>query len=91
MLLYTRVAVQPFTQRLMSKFATVSSSMIKPQLNQTYVIELCSGEERRWRFLGPDSRSQIWWCDLETEREFNETSVMYSWQIVRKEGPSSQQ
>lgn len=59
--------------------------MIEPQPNQTYVIELCSGEQRRWRLLGPDSRSQIWWCDLETGREFNETSMMYSWQIARKE------
>lgn len=59
--------------------------MLKPQSNQIYVIELCGGEERRWRFLGPDSRSQLWWRDLETRCEFNETSVMYSWQIARRE------
>lgn len=59
--------------------------MIRPEPNGIYLIELCSGEIRRWRFCGVDSRSQIWWCDLETGREFSETSVMYSWEIVRKE------
>ncbi len=59
--------------------------MIKPEPNGIYLIELCSGEYRRWRFCGFDSGSQIWWCDLETGREFSETSVMYSWKIVRKE------
>ena len=64
--------------------------MIEPESNGTYVIELCSGEQLRWRYLGPDSGSQIWWCDLETGREFNETSVMYTWWIVRKEDPPTE-
>ncbi len=61
--------------------------MLTPVPDAIYLIELCSGECRRWRYRGPDARSQIWWRDLETGREFNETSVMYSWSIVGKEDP----
>lgn len=56
--------------------------MIKPELNQVYEIELCSGERLRWVYLGPDSHAGIWWKDVETGREFNEASLMYSWRIV---------
>ncbi|HQU79493.1 MAG TPA: hypothetical protein PLU47_08500 [Azonexus sp.] len=59
--------------------------MTEPFAGGTYIIELCSGELRRWRYLGPDARSQIWWRDVESGREFTESSVMYAWQIVRKQ------
>ena len=59
--------------------------MTEPLADGTYLIELCSGELRRWRYLGPDARSQIWWRDVESGREFTESSVMYAWQIVRKQ------
>ncbi len=51
-----------------------------------YRIALCSGEIRRWRYLGPDNHSRIWWRDEETGMEFNETSLMYAWQIESVEG-----
>ena len=59
---------------------------IEPLAGTTYLIELCSGELRRWRYLGPDARSQIWWRDVESGLEFSESSLMYAWQIVRREG-----
>lgn len=54
--------------------------------NTIYRIALCSGELRRWRYLGPDTRSQVWWRDTETGLEFNESSLMYAWQIIPDEG-----
>ena len=61
-------------------------SMIEqPALNGVYIIELCSGERRRWQYGGADDRSQVWWRDLETGREFSETSLMYTWWIVRRQ------
>ena len=45
----------------------------------TYRIEQCRGETRRWLYLGLDSRAQIWWRDVDTKREFTESSVMYAW------------
>lgn len=63
--------------------------MIEVEPNEIYEIELCSGECRRWLYCGSDSQSQIWWRDLETGREFNESSVMYTWTIIRKIDPSS--
>ena len=63
--------------------------MIEVEPNEIYEIELCSGEGRRWLYCGSDSQSQIWWRDLETGREFNESSVMYTWTIIRKIDPSS--
>lgn len=59
---------------------------IEPLAGTTYLIELCSGELRRWRYLGPDARSQIWWRDVESGLEFSESSLMYAWQIVSREG-----
>jgi hypothetical protein len=53
---------------------------LKP--NSVYRIELCSGEIRRWRYLGLDDRSQVWWRDMETGLEFNESGLMYAWQIL---------
>ena len=55
---------------------------IVPEPGRVYLVELCSGEQRRWCYLGPDARSQAWWLDLESGREFTESSVMYAWWIV---------
>jgi hypothetical protein len=49
-----------------------------------YLIELCSGEQVCWRYLGPDSGARIWWQDVETGRRFEETSLMYAWHIVER-------
>ena len=59
---------------------------IEPLAGTTYLIELCSGELRHWRYLGPDARSQIWWRDVESGLAFSESSLMYAWQIIRREG-----
>lgn len=56
-----------------------------PAANRTYLIELCSGEQRRWRCLGADARGQVWWRDVDSGQEFNEGSLMYAWQIVGPE------
>ena len=56
--------------------------MIKPEANATYLIELCSGEQRRWRYLGQDNQGAVWWRDLENSLEFNEGGLMYAWSIV---------
>lgn len=58
---------------------------IEPESGAVYQIELCSGEQRRWRCLGSDSRGVLWWRDLETGREFSDASLMYVWQILRRE------
>lgn len=58
--------------------------MIRPETNEIYEIELCSGERLRWQYLGSDSFTGIWWRNLETGREFNEANLMYSWSIVSK-------
>jgi hypothetical protein len=59
--------------------------VIELAIGSIYRIELCSGEQRRWRYLGPDSRAVSWWIDLENGREFNEISLMYAWTIIAKE------
>jgi len=56
--------------------------VIKPLPDSIYLIELCSGEQRHWRYLGPDSRAMIWWKDMDSGREFNEGSLMYAWWII---------
>lgn len=53
--------------------------------NAVYRIELCSGETRQWRYLGPGEASQVWWRDMETRQEFTESSLLYAWKIVGKE------
>lgn len=60
---------------------------MKPQT--IYRIELCSGEIRRWRYLGIDAQSQVWWCDLDTGQQFNESSLMYAWQIAGEDNPAT--
>ena len=56
-----------------------------PQPEQIYLIELCSGERRRWRYRGSDARGAHWWRDMESGQEFNEASLMYAWQIIQPE------
>lgn len=53
------------------------------------LIELCSGELRRWQYLGADGRSIVWWRDLDSGQEFSESSLMYAWRILdnRPEAP----
>ncbi|MGA9396010.1 MAG: hypothetical protein WCA83_10525 [Azonexus sp.] len=67
--------------------ATGSSdySSLEPKFGAIYVVELCSGELRRWRYLGLGEQSRRWWGDMESGLEFNETSVMYAWRIVGEE------
>ncbi|MBL8436791.1 MAG: hypothetical protein JNM61_01195 [Zoogloeaceae bacterium] len=52
------------------------------KLGQAYLVELCSGELRRWRFLGADERGSVSWLDMETGRVFSESQVMYAWHVV---------
>lgn len=49
-----------------------------------YLVELCSGERRRWRYLGPPGAENARWQDAETAREFGEASVLYAWKIIRR-------
>lgn len=62
--------------------------MIAPEIDATYLIALCSGEQRRWRYLGPDARGAVWWRDVETRIEFSEGSVMYAWSIAERLDPA---
>ncbi len=55
-----------------------SVSMITPAPDTTYLIELCSGEQRRWRFEGVDGRGFGWWLDEETGFGFSDASLMYA-------------
>lgn len=60
--------------------------MSEPQANAIYLIELCSGERRRWLCLpGRPGDATRWWRDLDSGREFNEASLMYAWHILSKE------
>ncbi len=59
--------------------------MDQPVVNAIYRIELCGGEVRRWQYLGQDDRSEPWWRDIETGREFSESSVMYAWEIIGRD------
>lgn len=63
--------------------------MDAPRAGRCYLVELCSGELRRWRCLGTDARGQAWWRDEESGVEFNEGSLMYAWQIV-DEAPAAE-
>jgi hypothetical protein len=58
--------------------------VIELTTNALYLIELCSGEVQHWRYRGPDARGQVWWRDVESGREFSETSLMYAWKIIRR-------
>lgn len=61
------------------------------QLNKTYLIELCSGEQHHWQYLGPDPRGAVWWRDRDDDREFCEASLMYAWSILGEAGDASEQ
>ena len=63
--------------------------MLQPQINRTYRIELCSGEIRRWRYLGPATGERICWRDVENGREFSEAGVLYAWHILGEDEGSS--
>ena len=49
---------------------------------RNYVIRLCSGEIREWRFDGRDSCGFGWWCDVETGKGFSEAGLLYAWEIL---------
>ena len=49
---------------------------------RNYVIRLCSGEIREWRFDGRDSCGFAWWCDVETGKGFSEAGLLYAWEIL---------
>lgn len=74
-------------QRTGKAIASMDCSMNEPKPGGIYVIELCSGEFRRWHHLGPGGQSQVWWRDMETGLEFSEHSVMYAWRIAGEENP----
>ncbi len=50
-------------------------------VNHVYSIELCSGEKRRWKYLGEDDSGKVWWTDQDTGAVFNEESIMYVWTV----------
>ncbi len=64
--------------------------MTAPGIGVVYRIGLCSGEQRRWRYLGTDSRAAAWWTDLDTGLTFNESSLMYVWQILGEDSPGNE-
>jgi hypothetical protein len=63
--------------------------MTELEVQAVYRIRLCSGEERRWRFLGHDALSRTRWRDMDSGREFNETSLLYVWEIIGREGAAA--
>ncbi len=63
--------------------------MNEPILNAIYRIELCGSEVSWWQYLGQDVHGEPWWRDVETGREFSESSVMYAWQIAAKDDAAS--
>lgn len=52
-----------------------------PRVGGCYLIRLCSGELRCWRFEGREPHGLGWWRDEETGLSFSEASLMYAWQI----------
>ena len=56
--------------------------MDAPRPGRTYDIELCSGEHRRWRYLGRIGNGEPGWCDIETGQAFSESGLMYAWKII---------
>ncbi len=53
----------------------------EPRVGGCYLIRLCSGELRCWRFEGREPHGLGWWRDEETGLSFSEASLMYAWQI----------
>lgn len=62
--------------------------MDRPETDVVYLVELCSGERRLWRFLGADARELGWWRDEESGLTFSEASLMYAWHIVGPQAPA---
>jgi len=61
--------------------------MIEPQADAIYLVELCSGERRRWRCLAARAgEAERWWCDLESGHEFAERELMYAWRLLARLG-----
>lgn len=58
-------------------------------VQRVYLIELCSGERRHWRYLGPGSGVSVWWQEVDGGRQFNEASLLYAWRIVAEADDSS--
>lgn len=52
------------------------------RVDQVYLVRLCSGELRRWRFDGVDGRGLAWWQDEESGTSFSEAGLMYMWEVV---------
>ena len=55
-----------------------------PEMGEIYDIELCSGESRRWQYLGATGQMQAWWRDTESGLEFSEAGLMSAWRIIGK-------
>lgn len=49
---------------------------------RTYLIQLCSGERRLWRYQGTDATGQAWWRDEDSGEAFGESRLMYAWQLL---------
>ena len=62
---------------------------LEPTVGYEYRITLCSGEVRRWLYLGLDPSGRGWWRDTETLYQFSEDSLMYTWQVVEKIAPAA--
>lgn len=62
---------------------------LEPTVGDEYQIALCSGEVRRWRYLGPDPGGRGWWRDTEALCQFSEDTLMYAWQVVERIAPSA--
>jgi len=62
-------------------------STLEPKYDTTYLVMLCSGELRRWHYLGLSEQSYAWWDDMKTGLEFIENSVMHAWRIAGNENP----
>jgi len=78
----TATSDDPVDIRASTATEGTDDSALEPKTGRIYVIELCSGEFRRWRYLGPGEQFHVWWYDMETGLEFSETNVMYAWRIV---------
>jgi len=50
----------------------------------SYVIRLCSGELRRWRFEGVDQRGFGWGVGGGRGLGFSDASLMYAWEILER-------
>lgn len=62
----------------------MKASNDEPTPGAIYLVELCSGERRPWRYFGPPGAENPRWQDVETAREFGEASVLYAWKIIRR-------